>query len=197
VGSKTGTDIPSAPAFTDAIAGSLFTNANFRKVTDTLRNAADLRKQRPGSCVWLVPQVSAWGATRLLPVMLDQMTDRLGSDDRQGPAEEMPRSIALVAGRPPKHLDEAFDLVVSGHDVATIPPGLEIVLVSGLMAAICVHLPLEATRAFPVPVGLLTFDDQVIERIRSVLQECSRYFNAAGNRMTLPEVRSILDRSLD
>lgn len=197
LGSKTSTEIPSAPAFTDAIAGSLFTHANFRKVTDTLRNAADLRKKRPSSCMWLVPQVSAWGATRLLPIMLDQITDRIASDDRQGPAEEMPRSIALVAGRSPNHLNEAFDLVVSGHDVEAIPPGLEIVLVSGLMAAICIHLPVEAARAFPVPVGLLTFDDYVIERIRTVLQECSRHFTVVGNGMTLPEVRSILDRSLD
>jgi hypothetical protein len=102
-----------------------------------------------------------------------------------------------VAGRPPNHLGEAFDLVVSGHDVAGIPPGLEIMLVPGLMAAICIHLPVEAARAFPVPVGLLTFDDHVVERIRSVLQECSRYFTAAGNGMNLPELRALLDRTLD
>jgi hypothetical protein len=197
LGSKTVAEMPSAPAFTDAIAGSLFTNANFRKVMDTLRNAADLRKVRPGSCVWLVPQVSAWGATRALPVMLDQITDRLASDDRQSPDEGPARSIALVAGRLPNHLGEAFDLVVSGHDVAGIPPGLEIMLVPGLMAAICIHLPVEAARAFPVPVGLLTFDDHVIERIRSVLQECSRYFTAARNGMKLPELRALLEQALD
>lgn len=197
LGSKTSAETPAAPAFTDAIAGSLFTNANFRKVMDTLRNAADLRKARPNSCVWLVPQVSAWGATRALPVMLDQITDRLAADDRQSPDEELPRSIALVAGRLPNHLAEAFDLVVSGHDVAGIPPGLEIMLVPGLMAAVCIHVPVEAARAFPVPVGVLTFDDQVIERIRSVLQECSRYFTVAGNGMNLPELRSFLDQALD
>jgi hypothetical protein len=181
----------------DAIAGSLFSNANFRKVMDTLRNAADLRKARPGFCIWLVPQVTAWGATRALPVMLDQFTDRLASDDGQSLDEEPVRSIALVAGRLPNHLRETFDLVVSGHDVAGIPPGLEIMLVPGLMAAICIHLPVEAARAFPVPVGLLTFDDHVIERIRSVLQECSRYFTAAGNGTNLPELRSLLDQALD
>jgi hypothetical protein len=197
LGSKTSTEIPSVPAFTDAIAGSLFTNANFRKVTDTLRNAADLRKKRPGACIWLVPQVSAWGTTRVLPVMLDHITDRLASDDLQSPEEELPRSIALVAGRPPNHLNEAFDLVVSGHDVAAIPPGLEILLVPGLIAAICIHVPMEAARAFPVPIGILTFDDHVIERIRSVLQECSRYFTVASNGMNLPELRSFLDQALD
>ncbi|MCK1301216.1 hypothetical protein IVB33_23380 [Bradyrhizobium sp. 24] len=56
--------------------------------------------------------------------------------------------------------------------MATIPPGLEILLIPGLIAAICIHLPVEAARAFPIPVGILTFDDQVIERIQSVLQEC-------------------------
>jgi hypothetical protein len=197
IGSKTSTEMQSAPAFTDAIAGSLFTNANFRKVMDTLRNAVDLRKVLPGSCMWLVPQISAWGATRALPIMLDQITDRLGADDRQSPDEKPPRSIALVAGRQPNHLTEAFELVVSGHDVAGIPPGLEIMLIPGLMAAICIHLPVEAARAFPVPVGLLTFDEQVIERIRSILQECSRYFTAAGNGMNLPELRALLDRALD
>jgi hypothetical protein len=197
VGSKTATGMSSAPAFTDAIAGSLFTNVNLRKVMDTLRNAADLRKVRPSSCIWLVPQTMAWGATRALPVMLDQITDRLASDDRQGPDEGPDRTIALVAGRPAMHLGEAFDLVVSGHDVSSIPPGLEIMLVPGLVAAICIHLPVEAARAFPVPVGLLTFDDLVIERIRSILQECSRNFTAAGNGMNLPELRALLDRSLD
>jgi L-glutamine:2-deoxy-scyllo-inosose/3-amino-2,3-dideoxy-scyllo-inosose aminotransferase len=35
------------------------------------------------------------------------------------------------------------------------------------------------------------------ERVRSVLQECSRYFVAAGNGMNLPELRALLDRTLD
>lgn len=196
VGSKMSVET-SAPTFTDAIAGSLFTNANFRKVMDTLRNATDLRKLPLGYCMWLVPQVPAWGATRALPAMLDQITDRLAAVGRRSTDEEPPRSIALAAGRSPNHLTEAFDLVVSGHDVAGIPPGLEIMLVPGLMAAICIHLPVEAARAFPVPVGLLTFDDQVIDRIRSVLQECSRYFTVAGNGINLPELRALLDRTLD
>jgi hypothetical protein len=194
---KTNAEIPSAPTYTDVVAGSLFTNANFRKVMDTLRNAADLRKARPQSCVWLVPQISAWGTTRALPVMLDQITDRLGVDDQRSSDDEPPRSIALVAGRPPNHLREAFDLVVSGHDVAAIPPGLEIMLVPGLIAAICIHVPVEAARAFPVPVGILTFDDQVIERIQSLLQECSRYYTVADNGLNLTELRTLLDRSFD
>ncbi|PWE80498.1 hypothetical protein XF30_30560 [Bradyrhizobium sp. SUTN9-2] len=196
-GAKSSTEIPSVPALTDAVVGSLFTNANFRKVTDALRNAADLRKARPSSCVWLLPQISVWGATRVLPVMLDQINDRLGADDQQGPDNERPRSIALVAGRPLNHLREAFDLVVSGHDVAGIPPGLEILLVPGLIAAISIHLPVEAAHSFPVPVGILTFDDQVIERIQSVLQECSRYYTVADNGMNLTELRTLLDRSFD
>jgi hypothetical protein len=147
--------------------------------------------------MWLVPQVSAWGATRALPVMLDQITDRLGADNQQGSDEETFRSIALVAGRPLNHLREAFDLVVSGHDVAGVPPGLEILLVPGLLAAISIYLPVEAARAFPVPVGIVTFDDQVIERIQSVLQECSRYYTVADNGMNLTELRTLLDRSFD
>ena len=195
--SRTSADIPAAPAFIDAVAGSLFTNANFRKVADTLRNAADLRKVRPESCVWLVPQVTSWGATRTLPAMLDQITERLAARDPQSPSGQMPRSIALVAGRMPNHLVEAFDLVVSGHDVSTIPPGLEVLLVPGLMAAICVHLPVDAVRAFPVPVGLLTFDDLVIERTRSFLQECSHYFTVASNGMNLLELRTLLERTME
>ncbi len=75
------------------------------------------------------------------------------------------------------------------------PAPLEIMLVPGLMAAICIHLPMEAVRAFPVPVGLLTFDHQVIERIRRVLQECSRYYTFAGDGVNSSELRSLLDRS--
>jgi hypothetical protein len=107
----------------------------------------------------------------------------------------MPRSVALVAGRMPNHLVEAIDLVVSGHDVASIPPGLEILLVPGLMAA--VHLPVNSVRAFPVPVGLLTFDDMVIERTRSLLQECSRCFTVASNGNEFAELRALLERTLD
>ncbi|MCK1301215.1 hypothetical protein IVB33_23385 [Bradyrhizobium sp. 24] len=95
LGTKANADIPSAPTYTDVVAGSLFTNANFRKIMDTLRNAADLRKARPKSCVWLVPQIAAWGTTRALPVMLDQITDRLGVDDQQSSEDEALRSIAL------------------------------------------------------------------------------------------------------
>jgi hypothetical protein len=43
---------------------------------------------------------------------------RSSADDRQNPDEKTLRAIALVAGRPPNHLGAAFDLVVSGDDVA-------------------------------------------------------------------------------
>ncbi|OKO83268.1 hypothetical protein [Bradyrhizobium sp. NAS96.2] len=197
VGSGSGTEASAAPAFTDAIAGSLFTNANFLKITDALKNAADLRKSRPSSCLWLLPQTAAWGATRALPAILDRISDRLALPDPENKVEEPPRTIAFVAGRPAKLVAEAFDLVISGHDVAGIPPGLEILLVPGLVAAICVHLPIEATRAFPTPVGLISFDDHVVERVRSVLEECSRSFTVAGNGMNLTELRSMIERSLD
>jgi hypothetical protein len=48
----------------------------------------------------------------------------------------------------------------------------------------------------PLPLPDVTFVLPPAQ-IRSVLQECSRYFTAAGNGMNLPELRALLDRTLD
>ncbi|MCP3392091.1 hypothetical protein NLM27_25210 [Bradyrhizobium sp. CCGB12] len=63
----------------------------------------------------------------------------------------------------------------------------------GLIAAISVHCPVDSVQDFLIPVGLLTFDKPVVQRIQNVLQEYSRYYTATDNGMNLSD---LLDQTI-
>jgi hypothetical protein len=188
---------PSGPVYTDAIAGSLFTSTNIRKIFEALRHAAGQRKVRPRSLVWLVPQIPAWGATNVLPIMLDQIADNLGSEDHKDSVEEYPRSIALAVGNSAEYIREAFDLVVSGSGVDEIPANLEILIVPGLVVAISIHGPIEAVQGFPIPVGLLSFEPVVVRRAQDMLSEYVPYFRFASGKVIPADHRAFVEKVLE
>ncbi len=189
-------DVPPSPAYTAAMAGSLFTHANARKLFETLRHSIERRKERPPASIWVVPQITAWGATRILPMMLEQLEESLGPTNDEGTLNPSPRSIALVAGDPQRHLREAFDLVASGPATGVVPPTVEIFVVPGHVVAIMVHAPLGTTQSFPVPVGLLSFDAPVVQRAQEILSDYIKFFSLAAGKSVPHNHRAFIEHAL-
>jgi hypothetical protein len=130
-----------------------------------------MRKYRPDAFFWLLPQIVAWGATRVLPTMLDQMERVIvkpsDQDDDSGP-----KSAALVVGKPARHIPQAFDTIISGTSFLGLPPTLEIFLAPGLLTAVLVHAPIGGPDSLPVPLGIVSFDEHVVRRAEEKLANC-------------------------
>jgi hypothetical protein len=146
--------------------------------------------------IWVVPQITAWGATRILPMILEQLEELLGPTNDEGALNPSPRSIALVAGDPQRHLREAFDLVASGPANGVVPPTVEIFIVPGHVVAITVHAPLGTTQSFPVPVGLLSFDAPVVQRAQEILSDYIKFFSLAAGKSVLHDHRAFIEHAL-
>jgi len=50
-----------------------------------------------------------------------------------------------------------------------LPATLEVLLIPSNVAAVLVHAPIGTSRGFPVPLGILSFDTGVVEKVASML----------------------------
>jgi hypothetical protein len=176
------------------LAGSLFTEGNVRRLFEALRYATEMRPHRPKAFFWLVPQVQAWGATRILPTMLDQMERVVVMKDEDD--DSGPKSIALVAGRPPRHIPEAFDTVISGTVHVGLPPTLEIFLAPGLLTAVLVHAPISGPDTHSVPLGIASFDERVVRRAQERLANCLPHESEISGKLPTTDARTFVESVL-
>lgn len=157
-------DRPTVP-----VVGTLFTPSNAERLRDALSYA---RKKDPAPSVpkqvtWLVPSVH-WGQTRALRMALRDLAASPQRDGIEGDGPDV-QTVALFAGSLPDHIAMAFDRVERAKDDSGTPPSLEILFVPGMLAAVLVHCPIQTQRGVPVPLGILSFDDLVIQRAHDFL----------------------------
>ena len=150
---------------TISLLGALTNKDNVQRLIDAMSHAAR-RQARPSRFVWVKPQVRCWGATRILPETLKQLKSMIQRADDQAEAQ----SVCLVTGRPEQYLKKMFDEVHS-TDQARFPAALEILLIPGLVVAAMVHAPVKVVSGHAVPLGLLSFDPQVVSRVQDALLE--------------------------
>lgn len=155
-------DRPTVP-----IVGTLFTPSNNRRLREALSYG---RKKTPAPhrchrVTWLVPTMQ-WGHTRALVKTLSDFGIALADGDSESSASEV-MMIALCSDKPPDHVAKAFHQVVRAKDVSQPPPSLEMLLVPGLMASVLVHCPIQTPRGIPVPLGILSFDELIIQRVHA------------------------------
>lgn len=145
------------------IIGSLFTQGNNKRLFEGLDYGLSRQQRRSTRlCLWMPPQRS-WGVTSVLPATLDYLAQKISGG--VGQDEEPFRSIAAVAGKPPRHIAKAFDDCVRRAEWVDVPPALETMVVPGILAAALVHAPIRATIGVPVPIGFISFDEKVGNRV--------------------------------
>jgi hypothetical protein len=126
------------------------------------------REGRPPAriAIWLVPALPGWGASRRLPHLLHGL---FKDQDEEVDAAGV-RTVALcppVSRNVERRLGETADDVLSlRRDV--VPAALELLLVPGRLAAALVHTPLDA-RGYPVALGIVSVDDDVVGRAAAYL----------------------------
>ena len=158
------------------LLGALTNKDNVERLIDAM-SYASRRPARPSRFVWVKPQVSFWGATRILP----ETIKRLKSMILQDKDDQDAKSVCLVTGKPENYLTRMFDEVHS-TDQARFPAALEILLVPGFVVVAIVHAPIKVVSGHAVPLGLLSFDPQVVTRVQDVLLEELHAYNFADPR---------------
>lgn len=157
-------DRPTVP-----IVGTLFTPANAGRLRDALSYASKKTPAPtpPQRLTWLVPVVH-WGQTRALPMMLSELTKTSMEGDAQS-EDSTTLAQAMLSGKAPEHVAKAFDRIIPIRDESGIPPSLEILFVPGTLVAVLVHCPVQTPRGVPVPLGLVSFDELIIQRTHAFL----------------------------
>ncbi len=154
-------DRPTVP-----IVGTFFVEQNTARLTEALRYGK--KALGPNGAVtglwWLAPDLH-WGYTHVLPTLLEELSKELLSS----PDNDF-RTVGLARQQLPAHLNETFSEFAFAKDKTQVPAGLEILWIPRVLAAALIHAPLKAVSGVPVPLGFLSFDTKVIERIESFLR---------------------------
>jgi len=153
---------------TIGIVGPLCLPDNRKRVSAALSSAGPRQRGADDSIHWVVPIQSTWGASRALHTFLESIKgDSIAQVDGTPSAER--NAFSIVCGRPPRHLIKAFDSILLRPDNGALPAALEVLLVPQRIVAVTVHAPLLEGKGFPVPLGILSFDPNVVRRTHQYL----------------------------
>jgi hypothetical protein len=168
---------------TVGIVGPLFSPENSERIFDAMRYAICKEPEEAlGSFLWLVPTASTWGTSRALKTFLDRIWS--GSHGSPiGKDKTIRGDIAVTCGGPQKHVRKLFHRVLMRADNGSIPSALEMLLFPGRMVAVTVHSVIGPGRGFPVPLGVLSFDQEVVKRAHEFLHtQLPRYVEMHGSK---------------
>ncbi len=170
-------DRPTVP-----VVGSLLTRDNSRRLLEVADYGLRQASRLPSFSVWLAPQTPFWGATGALPAILGQIKARIEGQSGSTAQETDFQNIALIAGRPAKYIESAFDRVVT-CDFARLPPAVELLVIPRVLTAVLVHAPIGTLNGTAVPVGIISFDERVMSRVHTVVAEQTRNLNLPYDRL--------------
>ncbi|MBV8369495.1 MAG: hypothetical protein JO036_11300 [Candidatus Eremiobacteraeota bacterium] len=151
------------------LVGTLFTDRNGGR----LKRSIDYAVQRSEKSLaplffWHPPGVPSWGATRRLPLSLDAVRESVSSTE----SLRRVNSVGITHERPPRHLDKAFDSIAMSQARVLRLESLEVFLIPDRVAAVLVHVPATgSTESYPVPLGILSFDPDIVYRTTQLLSD--------------------------
>lgn len=147
--------------------GRLWVDANRDRVHVAATYAAKVPLVRPGLMLWLKPSVPFWGMTTRVPELISNLRSTLApADDNRS----TPMRAVLVGDDLPKSFERIFNAIVRVPS-RSMPRGLEILLVPGRLAFLLAHSPIGVEDGYPVPMGLASFDAEVVRRVHQVMTE--------------------------
>lgn len=158
---------------TVGVIGPIYTPENLARLQRALElsNVPDEERVRP---IWITPVSSTWGASRALINCLDEVTTGGARDDSLQP-------VAICAGRPSWHLRKAFEIVLQRSDSA-LPGSIEILLFPRRAVVALAHAPVNTNRGYPVPLGIISFDPEVVRRSHRFIEaQLPRRLNVFGS----------------
>jgi hypothetical protein len=179
---------------TTLIVGTLFTDGNARRLWQALEYSARRvpHSLLPEAFLWQVPIIPYWGTTRRLLKVSEAISQSAADDETQEPMFP----IGVVAGSPPRHLGVAFDDVISSRGRTLGLGSLELLLVPGRIAAVLIHAAFGEGESYPVPLGILSFDPNVVERATGLMRDLALPAKTSKSSRSSQELEAIVDRLL-
>ncbi|UXZ34909.1 hypothetical protein K6V71_02325 [Cupriavidus gilardii] len=151
---------------TVGIVGPLYSPENIERIRNALEYSADPASDgQAGDPVWIVPGSPVWGASRALLTLMENVAQACYPGSVASKT-----AIAVLRDRSQKHLRKAFSRRVIRSDDGEIPSSLEVLLVPRRMVAVVVNAPIGLGRGFPVPLGVLSFEREVLRRVHEYLE---------------------------
>ena len=176
---------------TVGLVGPLYSPENSKRIFDAMGYAARLKADLgAGPILWLVPNFPTWGASRALNTFLERIASE--NDVSVTRIKSTRSEIAITCGKPHKHVLKAFQKVLLRADNGSIPNSLEMLLVPRRMVAVTVHAPIGIGRGFPVPLGLLSFEPDVVERAHQYLNTQLPQFLSESDSNDKFDVQSVI-----
>ena len=154
---------------TALFCGSLFTDRNLARLNRALDYAGQRDSLKAASVwFWHAPAVPFWGATRRLPQVIELVSDGMPGNGTTRPID----AIGIVHDRPQRYLERAFDNCLASRSREMRLGPVEILLIPHRVAAVVVHAPGSgSTEGYPLPLGILSFDEDVVRRATGLLRE--------------------------
>lgn len=154
---------------TVGIIGPLYLPDNRKRLSAALSLSSPRATGSDDSLVWSIPTQAAWGASRALETFIEGVKGEAVSQ-LEGAPPKLREAYAVTCGKPPRYLGKAFDKVLSRPDNGALPASLEIMLIAQRVVAVSVHSVLGDGRGFPVPLGIMSFDNKVVRRAHHYLE---------------------------
>jgi hypothetical protein len=116
---------------------------------------------------WLKPSIPHWGATRRVAGILGAVEKQLAETP-----DGAIRSILAGEGRVSR-FKTRFNGILTFPN-SSLPSGLEIFLVPSHVVYVAVHSPSKHAEGYPVPIGIISFDSEVLSRAQAALFDILR-----------------------
>jgi len=154
---------------TVGIVGSLYQPENIQRITTAIGYAKESPAGKDVAFVWVAPDQSLWGASRSFQDLIEKLAkEGVLLNGRDKDLERAP--VVVIEGEKPGwHLVKALPTTYIRPKNGAIPSSLEILLIPRRVVAITVHAPITENRGFPVPLGILSFDEAVVRRVHQYL----------------------------
>lgn len=155
---------------TVGIVGALYQPENIERIAKAIGHVNVGAPANDDVFLWVVPKRSGWGASRSFLELLGTLA-REGVDiDATGRKQER-AAVLIDEGKPEWRLTRAVSTTYCRPNTGAVPSSLEVLLVPRRIVAVLVHAPIGESRGFPIPLGILSFDEAIVRRVHLYLRD--------------------------
>jgi hypothetical protein len=144
---------------TVSVVGRVWVDANRERLARAAEYSLRREGPRPAMIIWIKPAVANWGFTTKFVEILNGL--RHAFQDVPGGNGKL--KVLLAGEAVHDAFKHACDVTVRVPSRA-LAPDLEVLLVPGRLCVVLAHSPVETTRGFPIPMGIVSFEPAVVRR---------------------------------
>src|SRR5690606_26599925 len=149
---------------TIGLIGALYQPDNSERIIKAIGYSADPPPSVEDCFIWVKPIKHAyWGSARSFFSLYESLKS-YGRSTIYRDESELRLPILVDVERPAWHIRNGLTATYVRPNNGAIPDSLEILLIPNRIVAVMVHAPIGEVRGFPIPIGFLSFDREVVKR---------------------------------